>query len=741
MHAVMAGSGLPVQEASRGSQCVFYALRRWWPIFLPAGVLLAAAGAALVYFLFVPQYEAMTLLEIEEQPQFIAFEPRQGERSKGYFATQIQLIQSAWILGRVVEQPAIAELPELRKQADPIAWLSKAIKVVSLGESNAFKITYASKDPRNAAMVANEVTSQYLKARSETEAARSKEIIRTLTREIHARHDAVAELREQVAAMMKRIHATGSQLATLESSGESHPLADLQSRLRTVQTDRTMLEARIKATEEQLEMEKADPLAPSAAAKAPLTSDECEMRDALVDRALAEDAEVRQRTNALQAKRAYLNKIEEVLVLGKRAPKYLSQEAEIRRDEQALDKFKDELRGRVQKEMEVSMRTNKKAAVAASVAKRREDAAQLRWLLRSDDIAEQNLKAEYATLLKEMEKDGSETGELLAKREELTQSERVLDRITSRQIELQTEQGAPPRVIWHQSAVPPEAPVEDIPYRNLAIAVLVGLCLPFGIAVAWERHVGRIGDASFLRQQSALTVLGETTRLPARSRSVRPSAESRIGAELGMFEESIDSLRTSLMLSVHLADVRILAVTSAVAQEGKTSVAAQLAISLARATGEMVLLIDCDTRSPDVHNVFGIPLEPGLADVLAHTCPLDQAIVTTWSNHVHLLPAGQLSGSPHQLFGNGSWKMLLDRIPGTYRHVVVDTPPVLAASESLVLAKSADATLLCVMRDVSRMDQVQQTADRLFTVGGHLAGTVLNGVPANRFAHYYGYGG
>jgi capsular exopolysaccharide synthesis family protein len=151
----------------------------------------------------------------------------------------------------------------------------------------------------------------------------------------------------------------------------------------------------------------------------------------------------------------------------------------------------------------------------------------------------------------------------------------------------------------------------------------------------------------------------------------------------------------------------------------------------------MTLLIDGDMRSPDVHHVFEVPLEPGLAEVLSDQCPLEDAIVSTHNEHVHLLPAGRLKVSPHRLLGNGAWKSLLEQIPTAYRYVIIDTPPVLAASEALVLAKAADATLVCVMRDVSRADQVRKASEQLLTAGGRPVGTVLSGVPTHRYMYRY----
>ena len=184
--------------------------------------------------------------------------------------------------------------------------------------------------------------------------------------------------------------------------------------------------------------------------------------------------------------------------------------------------------------------------------------------------------------------------------------------------------------------------------------------------------------------------------------------------------------------------MKVLAVTSSTNREGKTSVAVQLAVSIARASGQPTLLIDGDMRSPDIHNVLQVPLQPGLGDVLAGQCSLKDAIVSDSNEGVHLLPAGKLHASPHKLLGNGVLGPLFEEVRGLYRYIVVDTPPVLAAGEALVLARAADASLLCAMRDVSRVDQIKKTHERLLAAGARPVGIVLNGIPAKRYTYRYG---
>ncbi len=208
--------------------------------------------------------------------------------------------------------------------------------------------------------------------------------------------------------------------------------------------------------------------------------------------------------------------------------------------------------------------------------------------------------------------------------------------------------------------------------------------------------------------------------------------------ELGMFEESIDSLRTGLLLSNEDHNIQVLAVASAVSGEGKTSIASQLAVSMARSNGQPVLLIDGDMRAPDMHQIFGIPLSPGLSDVLSETVSLEEAINRSWSENLHLLPAGLLDRSPHMLLGTTAFELLLDDVRLSYRYIVIDTPPILGASESLVIAKHSDSTLVCAMRDYSREHHVRLAHRRLQATGAETIGTVLNGVPVRSYGYRYG---
>jgi capsular exopolysaccharide synthesis family protein len=244
-----------------------------------------------------------------------------------------------------------------------------------------------------------------------------------------------------------------------------------------------------------------------------------------------------------------------------------------------------------------------------------------------------------------------------------------------------------------------------------------------------------VEDVDAFRASTSLPVVGEIAALP-KSISGGAGRDSRRG--MSLFEESIDSLRTGIRLSRSLQDVRVLAVASAVSQEGKTSLASQLAISMARASKGTVLLIDADVRAPDVDQIFEIPNDLGLADVLAGEADVDEVIYTDYSPRLHLLPAGQLQMHPHELLGETSFREILARLKARYRYIIIDTPPILSASEALVFATHADASILCTRRGYSRVRQTREAYNRLVQADANPIGVVINGVPVSRYAYAYG---
>lgn len=338
------------------------------------------------------------------------------------------------------------------------------------------------------------------------------------------------------------------------------------------------------------------------------------------------------------------------------------------------------------------------------------------------------LEVEYENEKGRLERKGGNAMELMFAKEDRAIASGILGMMQQRLAAIKIERRRGSGLNSVDVAKPPRSPVVPLPYKNMTLAGLLGLAFPFGLGLFLEMRAKRISDVAVLDTPN-LAAFGEVAKLPTK---VGQSKRQRV------FEESIDTLRANLMLSKQTKNARTVTIASSMSGEGKSSVSSQLAISLAKACGETVLLVDADLRSPDQHDIFGIDMGAGLAGVMAKEVELNAAINDTLGELVHVLPAGHMSQSPHRLLSADGMRALLDTALEKYKYVVVDTAPVLAAGETLAIASQTDATLVCVMRDVSRSDAVLRTSRRLEAAGANVVGTVFSGVPVRQYTYRYG---
>lgn len=683
--------------------------RQWWKLVLPAGLLLAAAGGLLVYATFVPQFEAAAWLRIDEHPNFLAFETRTEGRSSSFLNTQIELLRSPLVLSAVAQQPEVARLRSVREQGDLVAWLGKQLRIRPVGESELLKVSLATPRPDESAQLINAVVATYFKLRSADESERHEQILRLLEEERDRRVRELAALRASLQRLTEQAGVKGlPPVAPLTDPTARQTLAELQTRLIDAEVEEQLVRARLRAAEHG---ERAR---------------ENELPAAVIDRIVDENVELRQMTTALADKQLRLGQIEARSARGVQDPLFRQLQDEVQADTQALEKFRAEKRRQVRAEM------------AATVGNQRStERSTLQAELESRSLAVKLLRERNEAQFKELAQGGVDRSELAAKQAELDRAEKVFEQITERVAKLRTEQRAPGRVTLMRPAEPPPAPLESFPLRNVLAAVLAGLGLPFALAVGFERLLGRVIDAETLQRQAALPLLGEIPRVTARELAACDAAAAGASSRQLAFAESFDALRAGLLLADEFHDPRVVAATSATSGEGKTSVAAHLALSIARATGLPTLLVDGDLWAPRIHTVLNTRLEPGLAQVLTGKCALEEAIVANPATGVDVLPAGKLWGNAQRLLAPDTVRRLLDEARGRYGYVILDTPPLLAASEALVLAKAADACLMCALMGKSRNSDVHKARERLEGVGGRVAGIVLSDATPSVCAYRY----
>lgn len=204
--------------------------------------------------------------------------------------------------------------------------------------------------------------------------------------------------------------------------------------------------------------------------------------------------------------------------------------------------------------------------------------------------------------------------------------------------------------------------------------------------------------------------------------------------------EAYRKLRTNLIFSKAVQRLSSLVVTSACPAEGKTITVANLGVAFA-SQGIKVLLMDSDLRRPDLAKTFGFPKAPGLTDVLVGEIDLAGAIRSTGRPGLDVLPPGKLPPNPSELVGGRRMEKLVRDLSEHYDILILDSPPLLAASDAAVLGSVADGVLMVVRAGYTDSNAAADAMEQLSNVGARMVGAVLNDPDANvqRYGYYYQY--
>ena len=200
--------------------------------------------------------------------------------------------------------------------------------------------------------------------------------------------------------------------------------------------------------------------------------------------------------------------------------------------------------------------------------------------------------------------------------------------------------------------------------------------------------------------------------------------------------ESYRTIRTNLQFASIDTETKIILVTSSGPSEGKTSTTCNLAIVSAQA-GKRVLVIDADLRKPQVHLRFQVSNLTGLSTVLTRERGLEESIIAARIENLFLMPSGPIPPNPSEMLSSKGFRELLNRCTEEYDLVIVDTPPILAVSDALIVSQSVDGALLVVDAQGTNRKAAMQAKLALEQVNARLLGVILNRVKKNRGEGYY----
>jgi succinoglycan biosynthesis transport protein ExoP len=291
----------------------------------------------------------------------------------------------------------------------------------------------------------------------------------------------------------------------------------------------------------------------------------------------------------------------------------------------------------------------------------------------------------------------------------------------------------------------PTAPIEPRKARNLLFGAVVGLVLGLAAAFIMDYADTSVRTPADVDRTGTLTILGSIPKVKAGSR--RRDRASGIVAHLitshpsrSVLAESYRTVRTNLQYMSPDRPIRTLLITSPIPGEGKSTIAANLAITMAL-MGLKTLLIDSDFRKPVLRKVFGILREEGLTDLLTGKLGLNEAVAASGVDNLTILPAGTIPPNPSELLASKKMESLIEQIKKDYDFVIFDSPPVLAVTDAVILASKLDGVVLIASAGKTDKAALRRTREILGQVRANLLGVIMHMVKSvsGRYSYYTSY--
>ncbi len=669
--------------------------RRRWKQAIVLGTLFGAIAASLVWMYLPPARPfAYTKLYFATRPAGSVDHPDPPVNQ----ATQKELITSRIVLRGVVEDPEIAALPAVQEKGDAISWLIRELVVEFPNASEIMKITLTDDRPDEARKIIDKVVQSYLaKIANEALENRGKHMKKLQDMVEVARKDLERDIDDARGSSPGGLSSTNpdviarrQQLIVGEIQDARSELKKIASQLSTLRSDESVLTDRLKKKPLELTPGEFEPLF----ALNPTAVRLKQARDELVA-----DYELK------------------LTGLGEENPTMRALKSKITATETRLDSLRKELRTTISLQAEERL--------SEELRKKRDEIARMQLDEKAKTTLIQDKETEYDKM-----KDG--TASAARSKPNFTVKGTRLEELQNKLLKLEAEIGAPIAVKQLEEEAVIVRPNDAS--RRVKMAGLAGIGV-FGLVVCalgfLEFRAFRVGSPLDVSQALGLRLVGAVPAAPRNQLLGMGDAEWE-----AVLNEAVDSARTLFLHSAGLSNLRKVMVSSAVGGEGKTSLSARLAASLAR-SGRRTLLVDADLRNPSVHLHFKVPPGPGVAEVLRGETTVASSIVNTTKERLAVLPAGNGDRRAVEALAlDGFAKLLAEADQLGYDFVLVDACPILPVADALLVGRHVDGVLLSLLVDVSQVDRVNTACQKLSAINVPLLGAVVNGVRGEA----YGYG-
>jgi len=278
-----------------------------------------------------------------------------------------------------------------------------------------------------------------------------------------------------------------------------------------------------------------------------------------------------------------------------------------------------------------------------------------------------------------------------------------------------------------EPAIPPDKPSKPRKELNIALGFLAGMVGGLGLTFLFENLDSTLFTADQIEAVTKLTSIGKIPQLENHNSIINLNGDFASG-------ESFRRLRTNILLLEN--PVRTLLITSAEPGEGKSTIVANLAYSMAQ-SGRKVVVVDCDLRVPTQHTIFNIDNKVGLSSILEQKVTFTEAVQASEFQGLQILPSGPLPTKPAELLGSDQMIKLIKQLSHTFDLVIIDAPAMLAVADAIVIASMVDAVALVICRAMTSSGAVRALQAQLSKVKARLIGVIINRAELNKSHYYY----
>ena len=688
---------------------LLHGLRRRWLMVLLLGIPLAVGAAAGTWYLTETEYMARTALLFRPAADPIGSpNSRNSESVLEDAATQLQLIKGRDVLLRALNDTEVtkrvAQLKLLKDNYEQVSWLEERTTAQFPGGSNVMHLTVRCTDKVAATTLADAIVDVYLTEVVDAESQARRQRLEDLKKGAEGMEVQIRQDRELLARMQPNGDRDGGRLSVPEQTIVAEYTAKLQQ-LTQVQSQIQSLRAR-------------QELGDKAPASDPA---EAEVSEAELEFALLSDSRTQEIERSIARVESQI--ADTKLRVGEpQLSEYLAgYEAQLENFKKKLAQRADEVRQGLALQKKLRSESRSMDGSVPGVEQ---------MTLESLEKLEAQLSEELETISKKAREfeNGETSVEARFLEARIASKEALLSQINTQADVLQLIIDTTiddVSIIDKASITPGEAEKRRI--MKCGGLGFLALLLWSGAVVGLDFRRQRVSDTTDVSIGLKLRVLGI---VPLVKRSRRKSMQ-----QSERFAEAVDGISAELLCGTIGSEHRIVMISSAMAGEGKTTLAANLASSLANA-GQRVLLIDFDLRRPMLHRVFGVDVAPGVSEILNGECQLDDAIHDLDDSAAQLMTAGRWRQRTLSHLTDASIENLFRSVRDRYDFVVVDASPILPAIDTRIVARHVDGVVLSMLRDVSERPKVKAACDVLNSFGARVLGAVVIGASADL---YYGY--